>query len=382
MKIAFIGQKGIPAKFGGVERHVEELAKRLAAQGHEVFVYTRNNYTDRKLKHYEGVKLIHLPSIPTKHLDAISHTFLSAIHAIFSDYDVIHFHSIGPSSLAFLIRIFKPRTKLVATYHCQDYFHQKWGFLARLYLKFGEFMICRVPHQTITVSLGLTEYAKNKMGKETVFIPNGMSVSPAEENDELRKFRLEPNGYILSVSRLIKHKGIHYLIEAFKNLEDQGLTESKKLVLVGDGFFTDNYVSYLRRIANGRKSILFIGNQSGETLRQLFTHAYCFVQPSESEGLSLALLEAMGYGKATLVSNIAENLEAVRKIGASFESGNVKSLEKNLAELLTNQEKVEKMGQALQEIANRDYNWDRIAMQTESLYENLTAKKIIVCETQ
>ena len=139
MKIAFIGQKGIPAKFGGVERHVEELATNLAQMGHEVFVYARKNYTDNNLKEYKGIKIILLPSIPSKHLDAISHTFLATIHSLFQNYDAIHFHSIGPTFLSFLVRIFGGETKLVATYHCQDYYHQKYS--CHLLLMYGRYQL-------------------------------------------------------------------------------------------------------------------------------------------------------------------------------------------------------------------------------------------------
>lgn len=99
MKIAFIGQKGIPAIAGGVEKHVEKLASRLVAEGHEVTVYVRSHYTPKSLEIFEGVKLVHIPSIHTKHLDAISHTLFATLHALFTHYDVIHYQSIGPSIL-------------------------------------------------------------------------------------------------------------------------------------------------------------------------------------------------------------------------------------------------------------------------------------------
>ncbi|PIR94895.1 glycoside hydrolase, partial [Candidatus Falkowbacteria bacterium CG10_big_fil_rev_8_21_14_0_10_37_6] len=63
MKIYFIGQKGIPAVGGGVESYVDNLAARLAKKGHEVFVYTRWSYSDRRRKTYKGVNLINLPSL-------------------------------------------------------------------------------------------------------------------------------------------------------------------------------------------------------------------------------------------------------------------------------------------------------------------------------
>ena len=95
MKIYFIGQKGIPAKSGGVEKHVEELATRLVRAGHEVFAYTRAGYTNKNLKKYQGVNLINLPNIASKHLDAISHTFRACLDLRKRDADIIHFHSIG-----------------------------------------------------------------------------------------------------------------------------------------------------------------------------------------------------------------------------------------------------------------------------------------------
>ncbi|MCX6743875.1 MAG: glycosyltransferase [Candidatus Parcubacteria bacterium] len=111
MKIYFIGQKGIPAIYGGVESHVQELATRLVKEGHEVFVYVRNHYTPRDLNEYKGVKLIHLPSIKTKHLDAISHTLLASLDVLRRDADIIHYHAIGPSSLLWIPKLFKSRLK-------------------------------------------------------------------------------------------------------------------------------------------------------------------------------------------------------------------------------------------------------------------------------
>lgn len=132
MKIAFIGQKGIPAVGGGVERYVEDVATRLAALSHEVIVYTRPNYTPSFLTEYKGVSLISLPSIPTKHLDAISHTFLATLRAIFSGVDIIHYQSIGPALLSWLPKLLRPKIKVISTLQSRDYEHLKWGGLPSL----------------------------------------------------------------------------------------------------------------------------------------------------------------------------------------------------------------------------------------------------------
>ena len=378
MKIAFIGQKGIPAIQGGVEKHVEELSTRLAKQGHEVFVYVRNNYTDKRIKKYKGVKLIHLPSISNKNLDTISHTFLATLHAIFRRYDVIHYQAIGPSSLSFLIRIFKPFTSLVATFHCQDYYHQKWGWFAGVYLRFGEYITCKIPHKTIVISNILKNYVKKYYEKDAIVIPNGAEANPTKKDQALKIWNLKKKNYIISVSRLIRHKGIHYLIEAFKQLEDiNKIPNNFKLVIVGDGFHTDDYVNYLKKISVGRKNIIFTGSQTSSNLEQLFSHAYLFVQPSESEGLSLSLLEAMGYGIAPLVSDIPENLDPIGECGFSFENKNVADLRDKIVYLLVKPEEVEKIGLLAKEKAEKQYSWDSIARKTAQVYEELISKKCL-----
>jgi glycosyltransferase involved in cell wall biosynthesis len=376
MKIAFIGQKGIPAKSGGVEKHVEEVAARLAQKGHSVFVYVRNNYTEKNIHDYRDIKLIHLPNIPTKHLDAISHTFFATIHALFQDFDVIHYHSIGPSILSIIIKIFKRKIALIATYHCQDYFHKKWNWFARTCLRLGEAITSIVPDKTIAVSQILGNYIFDKFKKRAVVIPNGMNVFPTLENQYLGKWNLQKGSYVLSVGRLIKHKGIHYLISAFKNLEDKHLTRGKKLVIVGDGFHTDDYVKEIKDLARGRENIIFTGSQTGEALNQLFSHAYCFVQPSESEGLSLALLEAMGYGKAILSSDIKENLQALNdEVSVSFCSGDIYDLEEKLVFLINNPALVKKMGEKAMVKAWSQFSWDKIVNQIEEVYEDILSKK-------
>lgn len=372
MRIAFIGQKGMPASLGGVERHAEELAVRMADIGHEVFVYVRDNYTDKNLETYKGVKLIHLPSISTKHLDAISHTFLATLHALFQKYDIVHYHAIGPSSLSWIIKIFKRKTAIIATFHCQDYYHQKWGKFAQACLRFGEYVTCKVPDKTIVVSKELARWAKKKYQTEAAVIPNGANVNFSPRANKLSQWNLKEKKYILFVGRLIKHKGVHYLIEAFKQLQDTGrLANGFKLAIVGEGFHTDDYVKYLKTLSEGRSNIIFTGTQTGETLEQLFSHAYIFVQPSEYEGLSIALLEAMGYGLAPLVSDIKENTEAIGDAGIIFKSKDIQDLKDKLAYLMNRPIEEERLGKLAKEKAAREYSWDSIVQKTLETYRSV-----------
>lgn len=371
MKIYLIGQKGIPAKNGGVEKHVENLAIRLAQQGQEVFVYSRKNYQTEEISNYRGINIISLPSVGTKNLDAITHTFLACLDIIFRRQpDVVHFHSIGPSSLIVLIKLFRPRLKVVFTFHCKDYQHKKWGLLARLYLKLGELVGCKLADRTITISKELQAYVKATYGINTTYIPNGAEEVEAENSDLIKTWGLEKGNYLVSISRLVRHKGIHYLIEAY-----QKLVTDKKLVIVGEGAFTDEYVEELKTLANNNPNIIFTGNQSGRVLAQLYANAYAFVQPSEFEGLSVALLEAMSHGLACVISDIEANLEASEDTALSFQSKNVEELQAKLAELISKPELAQVLGQKAKQRAQSEYNWENIAHNTEKLYNEMISKK-------
>jgi glycosyltransferase involved in cell wall biosynthesis len=372
MRIAFIGQKGIPAFSGGVEKHVENVAVRMAREGHDVFVYVRSHYTEASLKQYKGVTLLHMPSIKTKNLDAITHTFFSTLHALFQGYDVIHYQSVGPTTLSFIPKLLLRKTKIIGTFHCHDHLHKKWGWFARMYLKFGEYVTCTVPDKTIVVSKGLQEYALQKYGRQALLIPNGACIEKNVGSDVLNQFGLKENRYILSVGRLVKHKGLHYLINAFGQLEDTNkLPNNFKLVIVGKNAQTPEYEEYLKVMSRGRENILFLGEQTGRELRQLFANAYLFVQPSESEGMSIALLEAMGYGLATVVSDIDPNVEAVADAGVIFENKNVESLRDKLAYLLNRPKEALALGKMAQNRVEDHYSWDAIAKQTITLYQSL-----------
>lgn len=376
MRIAFIGQKGIPNTSGGVETHVEEIAVRMAEKGHDVFVYARSHYTDKKLMKYKKVNIVHIPTIQTKHLDAISHTFFSSIHALFCNYDIVHYHAIGPNLLNWITKIFNPKAALISTFHCQDYFHQKWGSFAKTSLKIGEYMTCRVPDATIAVSKSIGELAKIKYKSNSIVIPNGADVKHTSSTKHISQWGLKDRNYIVSVGRLIKHKGIHYLIEAFKKLEDTSrLPNNFKLVIVGEGFHTDDYVKYLKTISTGRENIIFTGKQTGEALRELFSHAYLFVQPSEAEGLSISLLEAMGYGLAPLVSDIKENLEPIGDCGFSFKSRNVEDLKDRLAYLLNKPNEIRSAGMCAKGRIVSEYGWDSITEKILDTYKKTLESK-------
>lgn len=383
-----IGQKGIPVSFGGIERHVEELSTRLVGEGNEVFVYARKWYTPKKISDYKGVKIIHLPTIKTKHLDAIIHTFFASVHVLFQKADVIHYHAIGPALMSWIPKLFKPSSKVVITFHCRDYYHQKWGIIARMALKLGELIACKVPEETIAVSKTIRQYAYRTYGCKTEYIPNGVPLYKKEKPEIINeKWGLNENDYILSVSRLVKHKGIHYLIKAYDEICKQTNNGEKdklpKLVIAGDSSFTDDYVKYIKELAKNNPKIIFTGNATGKTLSELYSNAYMFIHPSEYEGLSITLLEALAYGCPVLASDIPENKEVIDNgIGYEFENTNTSDLKTKLLDLISNPELINEKRKISQMHAREHYNWEDIARRTIELYKRVTAKKIKVKQLQ
>lgn len=373
MKITMIGQKGVPSRFGGIETHVTELSTRLVDAGHHVIAYARRWYSDKKEKRYNGIDIQYIPTIRTKHLDAIVHTALSLIHAsLFVRPDIIHIHGVGPALLSWIPRILRPQATVIVTFHCIDRNHAKWNGFARLLLKWGEKAAVIFPHATITVSKTLQNYAAVEYGQETEYIPNGISPRRVATNDILLEpFALQSYRYIAMVSRLVPHKGAHTLIAAWQQAREKRpeLFSQMKLAIIGGSAFTDSYIQSLHTQAQGDNSIVFTGYQHGDTLKALFAGANFMVHPSTSEGLPIAILEAMSYGKAVIGSDIPENMEVIKEYGVPFSTGSIDELADAIIELAEDPMMAASIGHEARAFVEDMYNWDDIADETIDIYK-------------
>lgn len=373
MKIAMIGQKGIPATYGGVERHVEELAVRLVERGHDVTVYTRPHYDrhnarrpqpSRHPTYYRGVRLVRLPSIATKHLDAISHVALCTAHAVAGRADIVHYHAVGPALLCWIPRLFSQ--KAVVTVHAQDALRQKWGRFARLVLRCGEWTAVRAPNATICVSETLAAKLSQHYGRRIEFVPNGVALIEESDDSILAELGVERGQYILFASRLVPEKGCHYLIEAWKEAG-----KPLPLVMAGDSSFLPSYGERLRSMSGG-SAVKFPGYIYGARLASLFRNAALFVLPSDLEGLPIVLLEAVGYGVPVLASDIPPNREVMGGLGKTFVAGDVGDLRDTLLQCLAAAKELKKeAGRTASHIAS-DYDWDVVTQQTISVYRLVT----------
>ncbi|MDD5281878.1 MAG: glycosyltransferase [Candidatus Omnitrophica bacterium] len=366
MKIAFMGIRGVPANYGGFETFVEEFGSRLAEKGHCVTVYNRSNWVKYIEKTYRGMRLIRLPAIQNKHLDTISHTFLSMLHAIFNKYDMVYICGVGNSPLSFIPRIFGCKT--ILNVDGLDWQREKWGKIAKLYLKTSEYLATILANIIITDSKTIQEYYIRKYNKQTVYIPYGVNIEQTPgmgtQNDKfLNLSGIEKGKYILFVGRLVPENGAHYLIESYLKLKTD-----LKLVIVGDAPYSKRYIRFLKSFEN--KNIIFTGYLFGDRYRQLSSHASIFVLPSKSGGTRPVLLEQMALGNCILVNEIQQNLETIGEAGCSYsEETKDNSLKDKLEYLINNPLVREAYGKKAVEWVKREYSWDNIADSYEQLFK-------------
>lgn len=381
MRIFMIGQKGMPAIYGGVERHVHELSVRLVKLGHMVTVYSRKWYTQKPVEQFCGVKIKTISTLHTKHLDAIIHSLLCTIHAIKNQPDVIHYHGVGPSLVSWIPRLFAPKIKVITTFHSIDRKHEKWGFLAKMILHLGEWTACKFAEHTIAVSQTIAQYCRDVYDTDAIFIPNGVPDYEKEKSyQNLFRFRLKPQNYLLALSRLIPHKGMHYLILAFQKLQklEPKLVKDLKLAIVGDGYYTEKYVAYLKKLAKGDQSIVFTGFRAGPELGQLISHAKLMIHPSDNEGTPITVLEGMSYGLPVLLSDIPEHKELIKDDEFLFAHGNIDALTEKLSAILKmRQYKLQQTGMKNKKFVQKEYNWENITKKIVNIYQLEPKRKIL-----
>jgi glycosyltransferase involved in cell wall biosynthesis len=217
------------------------------------------------------------------------------------------------------------------------------------------------------------DYYLHTYGARCEFIPTAADIKELAAADLITKMGLQPGKYILFAARLVPEKGVHHLIRAFR-----GVATDCPLIIAGEAPVTSGYERELRRLAEGDARIHFIGRVQGRLLDELFSNALLFAQPSELEGLSIGLLEAMSYGLPCLASDIPENREVIADCGILFRSSDVADLESRLNWALSNRETARILAARGRQRVQEFFSWDRVVDQLEDLYQRVTAAQEVV----
>jgi len=381
MRIAFLGLRGLPATYGGVDRVIEERSTRLAQRGHSVLVYCwKHSKTDHP-KEYKGIRLVHLPTFQVRYFGTLIHTFLSCLDVIKRDIDIVHINNLENAPFAFIPRLFGK--KVVVQPHGPAWPILGWGtfrerFLtnlkilsSRIYLYFCRFPAAYLSHKTLVISCADREYLLKGKQDKLCLITNGCIVRPLAKPNKMLQLGLEPQKYILTVGRVVPRKGFHHLIKAFRCIETD-----LKLVIVGGPLSKSAYGSYLMRLAKNDGRIVFLGPIYDALLTEIFSNALAYVHPSESEGQSVALLEALSYGNCVVASDAPESVEVAGENAHYFKSGDYQSLRKVLEDLINNDTGIREKRIGARKYMEKHYRWEHRAQKYEQLYMSLLDRQI------
>lgn len=364
-RIAVTGFRGIPASWGGVERQCEETYTRLAARGFQITVYARSHYVSKTVRSYKGVRIRRLWTLNTKYTEAIAHSLLSVLDILRVGPEIVHVYTQGPCVLLPLIRLLRPKTKVLFTCAGLDWKRRKWPAWASALIKVGERLSARLSHYQVVVSRELQDYYRSQYGVEAHYIPNGVSAALPRPLDKVKTYGLRPRGYFLSVGRLVPEKRVEDIISAY-------LAKPRRsaLVIVGDAAGSGDYVVRLKAIARGNPSILFVGYQYGDVLGELYSNARAFVSASELEGMPLTLLEALAHGLICVASEIPPHGEVLEgTMHFAFPVGSLDSLSRCLDELDTmDPGRLEVCAGDLRKYAEARFGWEGVVDQLERLY--------------
>ena len=358
VRVAFIGGRGVVSKYSGIESYYEQVGQELAQLGHDVTVYCRTYFTPAIAQH-KGMRIVRLPTLRTKHLETLVHTVLSTVHAMFCDYEIVHYHALGPALFSFLPRLAGKKT--VVTVQGLDWQRKKWGAFAARILQLGELASAFLPNATMVVSKTLRQYYQQSYHRRSIFVPNGTELISRRRLSHVSKWGLAPDEYVLYLGRFSPEKNCQLLINAFENVRTK-----MKLVLAGGSSHSDAYVEELRKHESER--IRLLKWVEGEEYRELLSNAALLVLPSDLEGMSLALLDAMGAGVCVLTSDIPENKEVVDGAGFTFRHGDRSDLEQMLDFLLRDPALRGAAGAKAKQRMAEEYLWPGIARSIEKVY--------------
>lgn len=364
MRVAILGTRGVPARYGGFETFAEELGARLAARGHQVTVYTRRHLAPSGLQEYRGMRLRVLPALRTKTLETLSHTAVSVCDPALRHTQVV---LLCNAANAVFIPILHARGLRVAlNVDGLERKRRKWGPVARRYYLLSERLAARWADVLVTDARVIQRYYRRAWGRSSVMIPYGGDLPPPQGTATLDALGLRPRGYFLYVSRFEPENNPDRVAESYR-----GVPGTTPLVLVGGAPYAAALTRRVRALAAADSRIHLPGAIYGEGYRELLFHARAYIHATEVGGTHPALVEAMGAGQLVLYLDNPANREVVGDAGVDFRFDGEPSLTQVLTEYLTHPALFEPLRTvARSRVADR-YRWDAVAAVYEAVLEEL-----------
>jgi glycosyltransferase involved in cell wall biosynthesis len=368
-RIALMGTRGVPARYGGFETFAEQLSTRLVARGHEVLVYGRCKVWERwgAREPLHGVERRDTPTIFHKYLETPLHAFTSALDLLSQRVDAILLCNAANSPFAPILLC--KRVPLLINVDGIERNRAKWNKLGKAWYLFGEHCSVRLATRVVSDAKVIAQYYKEQHGIDSTVIPYGVHPVQRSAGETLGRFGLTAGRYLLYVSRLEPENNALGVIEAYNTLQTE-----LPLVIVGDAPYATEYKQRLRETAQGR-NVIFTGFQFGEAYQELQSNCYLYIQATEVGGTHPALIESMSYGNCVVSNGTPENIEVVGDAGVIFEKNNFVHLGSILRELLVEPHTVAGIGKLAAARVAQHYSWESVVSQYEELLGALIAAR-------
>lgn len=367
LRIALMGTRGIPARYGGFETFAEQLSTRLVARGHQVTVYSRCGLFEKwgALEDYRGVRRRRVPTIFHKYLETPLSGLTTFIDALFQRYDGILLCNAANSPFAPILKL--KRTPLLINVDGIERDRAKWNKLGKAWYLLGERSSVCLATRLVSDADVIADYYREAYGCDSEVIPYGVHPVVRPPGEVLAKFGLKPKGYILYVSRLEPENNALGVIQAYNKLNTD-----MPLVIVGDAPYAQEYKEQLRATAS--KNVIFTGFQFGEAYEEFQSNCYCYVQATEVGGTHPALVESMSYGNCVIANGTPENLEVIGDAALSYPKNDFSKLSEVLAQVISNPTLVTTYGDKARARALSRYSWDAVVSRYETLLSSLVRR--------
>lgn len=358
MRIAILGTRGIPARYGGFETFAEELSSRLTARGHSVTVYCRERHSQPT---HVGARLVTLPTLRHKYTDTIVHTLLSTLHVLFHGHDALLYCNAANAVFTWMPRLLGMPVALNVDGLERN--RKKWNRLAKGWYRVSERLATVFPTVVVTDADEIQRYYRDRYGKPSVMISYGAQTGKVPTREVLDALGLEDGRYFLYVSRMEPENNALLVREAFEKV-DTGL----KLALIGDAPYAHDYIRRVRDTQDPR--VVLPGAVYGQGYRELGSHCFAYVHATEVGGTHPALIEAMGRGALTLYLDTPENAEVAGGAGIPFTPANLaEQLRSVLA--MPEPEREKWRAKAVARVQER-YSWEAVTDRYEELFRAMT----------
>jgi len=364
LRVALLGTRGIPARYGGFETFAEQLSKRLVARGHEVLVYGRCAFGEKwgERESIDGVRRRVTPTIFHKYLETPLHALTSFLDVLFQRVDAVLVCNAANSPLAPILLL--KRVPILINVDGIERNRAKWNSFGKAWYRLGEWCSVRLATRIVSDADVIAQYYQETYGIESTVIPYGVHPTRRAPGETLAKFNLQAGKYLLYVSRLEPENNALGAIEAYNRVKT-----NLPLVIVGDAPYADEYKARLKAAASS--NVIFTGFQFGEAYEELQSNCYVYIQATEVGGTHPALVESMSYGNCVIANGTPENLEVIGDAGLSFPKNDFIALSQEIERALQAPHLVAEYGERAKSRVNARYSWDAIVERYEGLLHAL-----------